>query len=322
MEVNFRDAHDARQTNEWGEYLSTMGWKIEKIKDVLTNGKPSGDIYLFVRVFPVFGTLIKVQHPKGEIPYQKIDVLAGKYKASAIVIEPDVVGYNENEYIKNGFRLSKLRYAFSSTIRIDLSRTEEQILKSFSENARRNIKKAQNKLEVKQVHLTNSNIQKTSKQFYSLYKALGKRKKFYVPSYKETSAKMKAFRKTSTVLFAYPKNPQKNGNNSPVAALWVGNCRNTAVYFHPGNTKKGYELNANYLLVWEAMRLAKRQNMKFFDFESAFDPRYPRENTRWKGYTDFKKKFGGEVILFPPSWIKFYNPVFKCFYLFGTFFSK
>lgn len=319
MEINFTDAHDARQTEEWGNFLSTMGWKIERILGLSKKDKAQEKMHLFVRVFPFFGTLIKVQHPKGEMPFGKIDRLAKKYRASAIVIEPDNAGYNEKDYVENGYRISKLRYAHSSTIRIDLTRTEEQIMKSFSENARRNIKKAQKELVVNNKALTNGNIDQVSRLFYSLYKSLGKTKKFYVPSYKETSAKMKAFQKTSTVLFAYPKNSNKD---FPAAALWVGNCRNTAVYFHPGNTKMGYKLNANYLLVWEAMRLAKRQKMQFFDFESIFDPRYPKENIRWKGYTDFKKKFGGQVILFPPSWIKFYSPVFKYLYLFGTLFSK
>lgn len=301
-------ANDARQTSEWGIYLRHLGWKTEKVE------RPGEEpLYAFIKIIPFIGTMVKIQHPKGPIPFNKIDEIASKYKASVVIIEPDIVGYVENDYQLHGYEISKMRYVHSATIRIELDAKEEELLKSFSENARRNIKKAEKNLRTKIIELNKNGDESVLETFFSLYVKLGKMKKFYVPSRDEIFAKLKAFKKNSFILFAYEKS-----SADPHAALWVGLCNKTMVYFQPGNTKRGYDLQANYLLIWEAMKLAIQQNAAFFDLESAYDSRYPHENKKWKGYTEFKRKFGGEMIYFPPSWIKIYNPVFKIFYRIGT----
>jgi lipid II:glycine glycyltransferase (peptidoglycan interpeptide bridge formation enzyme) len=297
-------ATDARQSDEWGEFLKAIGWEVKKIDGML----------IYHRKIPLFNaSFIKIQHVKGPISLVKIDAFARKNRALFSVIEPHTAGYNEDDWRRNGYRVSKMRYAHSATILIDLTRTEETIMASFSENARRNIRKAERQLTVESGSLTDAVI----RQFYAMYLRLGKRKKFYVPPFAEVKAKMNSFAKTSVVFFAYEVKDKE-----PVAALWVGSVGRTIIYFHPGNTDRGYDLLANYLLVWEAMKWGKKKGMQVFDFETAYDTRYPWENKKWLGYTEFKKKFGGQFVEFPPSYVKFYNPLMKGIYLFGTMLSK
>lgn len=303
---------DARQTPEWGKYLEYLKWKPEVIKT--NNGQV---IYATVKIIPVIGTMVKIQHPKGPIPFLKIEEIVRKYKASVVIVEPDLAGFDENEYRENGYFISKMRYVHTATIRTDIRPSEEALFRSFSENARRNIKKASKSLEVKTVDLNSKNGERAMHEFYPLYVRLGKLKKFYVPNKGEIYAKLHAFKKTSFILFAY----EKSNPNDPVAALWVGFCDKTMIYFQPGNSQRGYDLHANYLLMWEAIRLGKKYGAYYFDLESIYDYRYPFENGKWKGYTEFKKKFGGEMVYFPPSWIKIYNPFFKAFYIIGNIFS-
>src|SRR5260370_39271191 len=112
---------------------------------------------------------------------------------------------------------------------------------------------------------------------------------------------MNAFKDTSILLFAYEK-----GGSDPIGAIWMAYYDNVISYFQTGITEKGYNLLANYLLVWEGLKLAKKLKLDVFDFETVYDPRYAKDHVRWKGYTEFKKRFHGTVVEYPPSWIKLY----------------
>jgi lipid II:glycine glycyltransferase (peptidoglycan interpeptide bridge formation enzyme) len=345
MKSSFLTARDARQTKEWGVFLTSLGWKSEVVDGV----------QVFIRTIPFLKrSFIKIQHPVGSLSITKIDRLAKKRNALFVVIEPHPSGYTEESFRKHGYRISKLRFAHSATILINLRKSLQELRESFSQNARRNIKKAEKQLEVKIIPLKNEKDEERIREFYQYYTQLGIRKKFYVPPYKEVHAKVMAFKKTSYFIYAYEKthviskeerlrpyevdsplvgrNPmgsltsarddKKRNKQDAVAVLWVGYFDDVLVYFHPGNTERGYALLANYLLVWEALKLGKKLGLSVFDFETSYDERYPKENERWKGYTAFKKKFGGEEVLYPPSYIRFYNPVFKLFYSFMTMFAK
>lgn len=304
------NALDARQTNEWGKYLKHLGWRTEKI----------GATYIFLRRIPLIGrSMIKIQHPAGPVDLDKVEQHAKQEKALFTIIEPHNKGYAEDDYVKNGYRKSKIQFAHTATIKIDLTQSEEKIYSAFSTNAKRNIKKAEAHLSIKAVNLKDGK-DAIVQQFYGMYAGTGKEKKFYVPPYSEVSAKIRAFSKTSYILFAYEKKSLEK-EQKPVAVLWVGHFDNVLVYFHPGNTKRGYELLANYFLVWEALRLGKRLGLQVFDFETMYDNRDPKKNKAWKGYTEFKKKFGGEEVYYPQVWIKVYNPIFRLLYSFATFFS-
>lgn len=316
MNATLLNALDARQTKEWAKFLEHLKWKTEKI----------GTTYIFLRRLALLNqSLIKIQHPVGPVDLKKIELFAKKEKALFIIIEPHNRGFVESDYIKHGYSKSKIQFAHSATIKIDLTRSVNKMYSAFSTNAKRNIKKAEKNIFIKMVALKDVKDASVLQQFYSLYAATGKEKKFYVPSYAEVSAKIRAFKKTSYILFAYEKNSPHmdsiHGEKEPIAVLWIGHFDNVLVYFHPGNTKKGYKLLANYLLVWEALKLGKKLGLQVFDFETMYDYRYPKENKAWIGYTEFKKKFGGEEVYYPQSWIKFYNPFFRLLYSVGTFFT-
>ncbi|MBU1323407.1 peptidoglycan bridge formation glycyltransferase FemA/FemB family protein, partial [Patescibacteria group bacterium] len=53
------------------------------------------------------------------------------------------------------------------------------------------------------------------------------------------------------------------------------------------------------LLVWEAIKLAKKLGCKRFDFEGIDDK-------RWPGFTRFKKSFGGIEIEYRGSFSKYF----------------
>lgn len=293
---------DIRQTDQWGKFLSQIGWKTEKI----------GGIQLLIRPIRFLNcSLIKIQRPKNLIPFKRIDQLAKKNRALFILIEPEIEKYNEKLFRSQGFIKSILSLTHTATIQINLQLSEKSLWKSFSENARRNIKKAQkHNLEVKKIFLKNETAEKEFIKFYQLQENLTKIKKFYNPGFDEFYKKMLAFKNDSIIFFAYQKD-----NPDPIAGVWVSYLNGKMSYLHTGITEKGYDMMANYLLVWEALKTAKDLKLKVFDFEGIFDPRFPKERKKWQQFSEFKKRFHGETVLYPPPWIKIYSPFFKLLYL-------
>lgn len=291
MKSHILNSVDVRQFPQWGEYMKSLGWEVYLIDGNLVYGK---------RV-PLFGFILKMQHPHGPLDIVKIDKLAKKEGASMITIEPHNLGFSEHDFIINKFMKSNMSYAPSSTILIDITQGEEKIFASFSENARRNIKKAKNSImQVKIIEVNKEKDNSSYEDYYSLLKNLRKIKGFYAPGYSESLKKMKAFRENSILAFAYE-------NEIPIAVVWYSYHKGVMVYMQTGITKRGYELLANYLLVWEGVKWAKKNGIRVFDFESIYDERYKNQNKNWKGYSEFKKRFHGEVIKFPLTYTKYYK---------------
>lgn len=298
MKKRIQNAFDIRQSPMWASYMQSIGW----------NTKSLNNIQLYIKQFPFINvSIIKIQHPLGPIPFFQVEAIAKKHNAIAVIIEPHCISASDADFKKHGYKTHPRRYAPSATIKIDITPSLNAIFCSFSENARRNIKKAEkNEILIKPVFIKNSIPQKSYDEFDKLLRNLTNMKKFYAPNYKEDYKKMSAMKNHAFLLFAY----EKNTLHEPIAAVWFGYYKNVITYIQTGITEKGYRLLANYLLVWEGIKIAKKMGMTVFDFEAIYDPRDPFANKNWKGYSEFKKRFHGETILYPPSWILYRNAFF------------
>lgn len=312
MKTTIENAFDFRQSPYWGKYMKALGWHVEII-----NG-----VQIYIRTLPFGSSLIKIQHPIGKMPYKKIDLIAKNYRAISVTIEPHIYLYVEKEFIHHGYQISSMHHAPTATRKIKIDTQLVTILSAFSENAKRNIKKAEkNNLILKTVMAKDDPKNEYFEKFFKLQKNLTDMKKFYAPGYDESKKKYSALKKGSFFVFAYEKKDSigrfassRMTNAEPVAGVWYGYDTNVVTYLQTGITQKGYDLLANYLLVLEGLKVGKKLGCTVFDFESIYDKRYPREAKRWKGYSEFKSRFHGEEVYYPPSWIKIYNPFFKWFY--------
>ncbi len=343
---------DPRQSKYWANFMGNIGWIVEKVDDN----------FIYIKKIPGLPySVVKIQRPNKNLNLKKIDLLAKKYKALFVNLEPHFEKFSEKDLKNNGYKKSNMFLSHTSTIRIDLTQSEKSLLKSFSENARRNIKKVQNSnIKIQKAELSNQKNDLEFKKFFELLKNLTTMKKFYIPKYEEFYKKMLSFKKTSVLFFAYlPRKGGKVGEDFPmfeagqirrdstsfdvheqnwtgdrrsaelgkqatpterpctlpIAAVWLaGFSKNECLYVQTGITKVGYQNLANYLIVWEALKYAKKQGYKVFDFEGIYDPRFPKERGSWKNFTEFKKRFHGNIIEYPNPYIKIYNPVFYIIY--------
>jgi lipid II:glycine glycyltransferase (peptidoglycan interpeptide bridge formation enzyme) len=310
MKNYLEKAIDFRQGPFWKKYMESIGWTVVSVDKT----------QLFIRKFPWGSSYIKIQHPLFTPSLKKIDALAKKYHAIAVVIEPHIYKFDETVFQKAGYTISALHHAPTATRKLDIQAPLAQIVASFSENAKRNIKKAQkNNLTIKTVLAKADKDNRYFEKYFALQKHLTEMKKFYAPGHEESAKKNRVLKNASFFVFAYDGSTLTTGktNSDPVATVWYGFYEGVVTYLQTGITQRGYDLLANYLLVLEGINMGKKLGCRVLDFESIYDPRYPKEAVKWKGYSEFKSRFHGEEVYYPPSWIKIYNPFFRWFYNFS-----
>ncbi len=124
---------DLRQSKEYTKYLESINWKIEKVDNT----------FIYLKKLPILGWYAKIQHP-AFLNDKIINAIEKKYHPFQFSIEPS----NNNQaklLIKLGYKLSKSASLPTKTLVIDISKSENELLKSFLQKTRYNIKLSQRK---------------------------------------------------------------------------------------------------------------------------------------------------------------------------------
>jgi len=269
---------DLRQSQEYAKYLKSIGWLVERISGC----------NIYIRKIPLTPfSIIKIQRPK-KIPLKKIEHLARKHRAVTIYLEPLITSY-QLQATKYGYRLHKSPYLPTKTISLDLTQSEEKILAQMKKDARYELRKA----EKEAVQLIK--VKGLTKFHQAWKKSVGWQR--YVPSLKSLQHLKKAFGEKAIFL----------GIGKPlIAGTVILMADKTAYYYYAFTSKEGRRKSAQYLLVWEAIKLAKKRGCKIFDFEGIYDERFPIK--AWKGFSHFKKSFGGKEVGYPGCFVKYRFP--------------
>ena len=269
---------DIRQSEEYGNYLKTLGWLIERIDE--TN--------YFIKKFPLVGSVLKVQRP-GKIDFEVINKLSRKYRTFQVIIEP--IDEPQAQTVKNaGYKLSKSPYLPSKTLELDLTKSREEILSQMKKDARLGIKKSGG-IDVREVST------KDLKNFYDNWKASVPLSR-YTPSLNQLLNLKKSFGQNPALFLTSHNDVGKIIGG----AIFTRSSHDIAYYWQGFTNSEGRSTLSQYSLVWKGILWAKSQNCKVFDFEGIYDSRFP--NKSWLGFTHFKKSFGGNEILYPGAYIK------------------
>lgn len=263
---------DIRQSIQYANYLSKIGWEVERV----------GEVNYFIKKFPIIGSVIKIQRPE-EIKIAKIKELAKKHKAFQIIIEPKGE-LDANHLISLGFKLSKSPYLPSKTLQINLTKPKKDIFRHFKKDARYAIKK-NNKLST-------TETPKLEEFRNPWKKAVGWKR--YVPPLTQLLILKKSFKKNCLFLMTEDK------NSGAIFLL----AEAVAYYWQAFTNEEGRKNLSQYKIVWEGVLWAKRQGARIFDFEGIYDERFP--NKTWEGFTHFKKSFGGYEVTYPGTFVKWF----------------
>jgi len=273
---------DLRQTPQYAIYMQKIGWKVE-----WENG-----CFYYIKRLPFLGSVIKFQRPT-TLDHHDIETLAKKYKVFQVILEPK----DESQAItlkSHFYKLSKSPFLPSKTIHIHLNKSEEEILKTLHQKTRYNIKIAErNGIEI----WSSEDID----QFADFWQQCAKKQRgMFLSQKKEIKEIFKAFGEHAELLFAYH-------NKMLVGAILLIHSNEVSYYMYAASTNEGKKLFAPTYLVWKGVQQSKWRGSKIFDFEGIYDDRFPLPT--WKGFSKFKKSWGGEEVLYPGCFIKWRLPV-------------
>ena len=269
---------DIRQTAGWGKYLTDKGWKVESI---LSEDK-SHKMNVFIVPLGILGfTMLKLQRSIYDPNWKQLGDVKRKHRVAASVIEPlrvqDHLGYK-----MSGYRIGKFPYLATKTYVLDLTQDKINLWENLSENARRQINK-----NIKTV------IEECDQEtFFKLWK---KNSKVWTMKRKELGSLMKRFKGQARLVVSKVGRDYHSG----LLIIHSSDCAN---YYQTWTSQAGRLSGAHYKLVWEEILRAKSSGLKYFDLEGVFDERWPQK--RWRGFTEFKRRFGGEPVSFPGSFFK------------------
>lgn len=312
---------DLRQSSQYAKYMKTLGWKVIAIH----NSQFTVHSYLYLKKIPLLPfSIIKIQRPVMPLNLQVIDEIAKKHRALFVKVEPDIIK-NQNCILKmknSGYHEDKWPLLPTKTIHINLKLPVNKLWEKLEKDARYAIRKTREYQSVK-VPASPSGGSKYQSISEIFYKDFQKHHHGYLPSKKEFMTLVKAFLKNSILLISsipeaeysndtYHHSRIKDEKNI-IAGVLILIDDKTAYYYYAFTSRLGRRLFSQYLLVWEAIKMAKKQGCEIFDFEGIYDERFP--NKRWLGFTHFKKSFGGREIEYPKPLIKYYYPFLNIFFV-------
>lgn len=263
---------DLRQSENYGLYLKKIGWQVDSLQFTVYR------LQVFIKKIPFLGNFVKILRPNKQPPVQILDQIAHNYRAFAV----------------------QINYSPTKTLRLDLTPSLEEILSQMTKEARYEIRKA----EKQKVTVRASD---DIELFAGMWQKNALRRGFFIPFKKEIRSVYEAFGADAHLFLGYLGD--LGHLDKPLAGVLILISGETASYFHACSTPRGRKLAVPSLVVWEAIKLAKSKGCQVFDFEGIYDERFPIKS--WKGFTHFKKSFGGKEVSFPGSFTKYYNPFLR-----------
>ncbi len=308
------------QTWEWGLSKKRNGWAPQALVwDGPTDKVVAAAMVLSRQVRVVPGINIKVLYcPKGPIldwgnlelsssVLQDLEAFTRNQKAVFLKIDPDVLlgtgipgsesessnaaGLAVETLLKSGnWRFSQDQIQFRNSVLINLSQDEEALLAAMKQKTRYNIRLSERKgVSVRQAQMTDLPM------LYSMYAATGVRDGFVVRHeayYTELWGQFMQAGMAFGLIAEY--------EGEPIAAVMIFHFAGIARYMFGMSLEVNRELMPNYLLQWEAIRLAKRLGCHTYDFWGAPDE-FNEQDALWGVYR-FKEGFNGTTVRHLGAW--------------------
>ena len=257
---------------EWGKYLIRIGWTVEKVKLVGGGTSP-----VFIRSIPLIPfRVMKCQRFTKQIDERDWRRIKKENMVIFSALEPATDDLAD-DWLKKGYRWDRVPFLPAKTRIIDLTKSEENLWKNLDQNARRILSKDRG-IKIRKI---------TAEEFYD-----GWRK--WSPAMILTGGQYKAFNKAFGKKLMYYASFEGKEIASAIMMIYSSTG---AHYYQTWTSKSGRKNNGQFYLVWEMIKKTKRDKKKFFDFEGIYDERFPLKN--WGGFTEFKRKFGGDVVTYP-----------------------
>ena len=266
------------QSWEWGEFREAWGNKVERLPNfqIIFSKVPFTNLKI--------GTVIR--GPKiTKKDVNEVRVVAKKENSIFVKFEPNVLYDERLEKEIKDLGLIKGRRLFTPTsFWIDLTNSEEDLLKSFHPKTRYNIRLA----EREGVTVSEDNSDEAFEKYLELTNETSKRQGFYAHTEKYHRLMWKFLKPAGIAHLLVAK------YKGEIITTWILFSFKDFLYYPYGaSTDKYKDVMANNLIMWEAIKLGKKLGLKTFDL-------WGREEG--KGFTKFKEGYNPRVVTFIGTW--------------------
>lgn len=289
------------QSVAWGDFRSKMGIDVVRLT-VLENEKFAQGWQLTFHKIP--HTLWTIGYfPKGPMPnahmIEELTKLGKQKKAIFIQLEPNVIENFKLKIENYGLRPSHHPLFTTYTFVLDLTKSEDDLLKAMHSKTRYNIRLAQKYgVEVKE-----NNSPAAFNHSLRLTQETTNRQGFYAHDEKYHRTMWKTLHDAGIAhLFT------ATYQGKIIAAWIVFVWKDTIYYPYGASSREHRETMAPTLTLWEIARWAKRKGLKYFDLWGALGP-HPDEKDPWFGFHRFKQGFAPHLVEFIGSYDLVINPL-------------
>ncbi|MFV1916978.1 MAG: lipid II:glycine glycyltransferase FemX [Patescibacteria group bacterium] len=320
-------ANHPLQSWEWGEFRKKAGNQVIRLAGY-QDKKLTTALQIMIHgvsgiPFPI-GTLIKGPKPTEEM-IKSLKDLMKEENAIFIKLEPNFIvgikgrkrGLKSDDSVINLLRKSGAvagRTLFTPTsFWIDLTKSEDKLLKSFHPKTRYNIRLAQKK----GVKVAEDNSKKAFDKYIDLTRQTVERQGFYAHTEKyhrlmwqtlhENMVKAggEPIARLLTARYSPPSHKvarrhsferrgATEGRGGEIITCWIVFVWHDFLYYPYGaSSDKHRNVMANNLIMWEAIRYGKKLGLKTFDL-------WGREPG--KGFTKFKEGYDPQIVEFLGTW--------------------
>jgi len=284
------------QSWAWGEFRKQTGVIVERIgffdKETLTQG-----LQVTFHKIPFFPYTVGYV-PKGPIPNQdQINALKNvgkKHNAIFITLEPNVIKTDNNFVPRIAYRLQPSAHPLFTkfTFHLDLTQSEEELLKNMHPKTRYNIRLAQKR----GVTIQEENTEEAFTAYLALTQETTKRQGFYAHT-PEYHIKMWEVLREANIAHLFTARYQ-----GKILVTWIMFLFNDILYYPYGaSTQQHKEVMASNLMMWEVIRWGKERHAKLFDMWGT-PGADPKPTDPYFGFHRFKLGYGPKLVEFVGSY--------------------
>ncbi len=315
------------QSWEWGEFREKTDIKVIRL------GKYDGDKLTEtaqITLHQIPYTSYKIGYfPKGNIPsgdmLGELVKIGKQFRCIFIKLEPNI----EKESIKlQSFKDAKFQIIPSPhplftkyTFQLDITKSEEELLKNMHNKTRYNIKVAQKH----GVQFQEDSSDVAFEEYLRLTFETTKRQQFYAHDERYHRLMWSTLASQGHLLqgFAHLFTAIYQGK---ILVAWIVFLFNDVLYYPYGASSIEHRnVMASNLMMWEVIKWGKKHGAKLFDMWGALGPN-PDPKDPWYGFHRFKEGYGAKLVEFVGSYDLVINPflyrVYNNLYSFREFYLK
>jgi lipid II:glycine glycyltransferase (peptidoglycan interpeptide bridge formation enzyme) len=323
------------QSYEWGEFREKSGVKVVR-RGQFEKGKLTAAFH--VTIHPIPRTSFTIGYlPKSTLPdrglLEELQRIGKENNCIFIQLEPNVIkevyaetpsvilkpeglkdlneilrsAQNDNIHLTPSAHPLFTKYTFM----MDLTRSEDEILKGMHQKTRYNIRVA----EKHGVKVREDNSDAAFERYWELTEETTRRQKFYAHTKKYHTLQWDVFNKHRA------KSKEQSERNELTSHLFTAQYegkiltamlffvfKDTLYYPYGASSNEHRNTMHSVLTMWEGIKFGKKLGLKKFDMWGSLSEN-PDQADPWFGFHQFKQRFGPELVEFIGSYDLVLNPL-------------